>query len=187
MDYNIVKSLHIIFVVTWFAGLFYIFRLFVYHIEALSKPEPDRQILVNQYIIMEKRLWYIITWPSCILTVIFGSLLLYQMPIYLSEPWMHLKLFFIVCLLMYQWKGQQILNGLKSERFQTTSLKMRLWNEVGTLLLVAIVFVVVNKNSVSWVWGSLGLLGLGGLLTIAVKGYKQLRESKSEEKNNDPH
>jgi putative membrane protein len=179
MDYGVIKSLHIIFVVTWFAGLFYMFRLFVYHIEALSKPELEQSILIKQYGIMERRLWYIITWPSCILTLIFGSTLLYIKSGLLSQPWMHLKLFFIACLLLYQWKGQMIFKGLKSGSYQSTSLKMRMWNEVGTLLLVAIVFIVVNQNSISWIWGSLGLIGLGAILTLMVKAYKKIREGKS--------
>ena len=94
-----IKALHIIFVVTWFAGLFYIFRLFVYHAEAQEKKEElEREILIKQYKIMEWRLWYIITWPSAILTLIWGVWLLYFNPGYLSQPWMLLKLFFVFCL-----------------------------------------------------------------------------------------
>ena len=70
--FKYVLSLHIIFIVTWFAGLFYIVRLFIYHTEAEAKPEPEKSILQNQYKIMEKRLWYGITWPSLVLTLIFG-------------------------------------------------------------------------------------------------------------------
>jgi len=72
MNYSYIKALHIIFVVTWFAGLFYIVRLFIYFAEAQEKPEPERSILQNQFRIMQKRLWYGITWPSAILTLIFG-------------------------------------------------------------------------------------------------------------------
>lgn len=175
MDYNIVKSLHIIFVVTWFAGLFYMFRLFVYHAEAEQKDNPERDILLRQYRLMEYRLWYIITWPSCILTLFFGIGLLYLNPGYLSMPWMHLKLFFILCLLMYQWKGQKIYSRGLLNSIALSSFKLRMWNEVGTILLVAIVFVVVNKDSISWLWGALGLVGLGVLLTLAIKAYKRVR------------
>lgn len=178
--YTIIKALHIIFVVTWFSGLFYIYRLFVYHAEAALKPEPDKSILINQYTIMEKRLWYIITWPSCILTLIFGPWLLVIFPHYLAEPWMHVKLFFILCLLWYQLYGQKVLKKLHENPSAYTSMRMRMMNEVGTLLLVAIVFLVVRRDSVSWVWGSLGLIGIGVLLTLAVKLYKNQR-SKNEE------
>ena len=72
MDFLYLKALHIIFVVTWFAGLFYIVRLFIYQTEAAQKPEPAREILQTQYKLMSKRLWYIITWPSAILASIFA-------------------------------------------------------------------------------------------------------------------
>jgi putative membrane protein len=179
MDYNIVKSLHIIFVVTWFAGLFYMFRLFVYHAEANLKSELEKSVLIPQYQLMERRLWNIITWPSCILTLIFGPWLLVLNPGYLQMPWMHLKLFFIACLFLYQLKGHQIFKQCQANTLPAVSFKMRMWNEVGTLLLVAIVFVVVNKDSISWIWGSLGLVGLGVVLSIAVKLYKSFREKKN--------
>lgn len=173
---GIVKSLHIIFVVTWFAGLFYMFRLFVYHAEATLKDEPERSILINQYRIMEKRLWYIITWPSAVLTILFGTWLLVLIPVYLSMPWMHLKLFFIACLIAYQLFGQKVFKRIETNPDRYTGFRMRLWNEVGTLLLVAIVFIVVNRDSISWIWGSVGLLGLGGILTLFAKAYKRRRE-----------
>ena len=178
MDYNIVKSLHIIFVVTWFAGLFYMFRLFVYHAEAEIKDNPERDILLRQYRLMEYRLWYIITWPSSILTLIFGTTLLYLNPGYLSMPWMHLKLFFILCLMLYQWKGQLLYRRGLIDAIGLSSFKLRMWNEVGTILLVAIVFVVVNKDSISWLWGALGLVGLGVVLTLAIKAYKRVRSDE---------
>ena len=74
--YNYIKALHLIFVVTWFAGLFYIPRLFIYHIEAAAKPSPDKEILSNQLKLMTKRLWYIITWPSAVLCTVFAIWLL---------------------------------------------------------------------------------------------------------------
>jgi putative membrane protein len=181
MDYNIVKSLHIIFVVTWFAGLFYIYRLFVYHAEAETKDNPERDILLHQFRLMEYRLWYIITWPSCVLTLIFGVWLLVLNPGYLSMPWMHLKLFFILCLLLYQWKGQLIYNRGKLRSIGLSGFKLRMWNEVGTILLVAIVFVVVNKDSISWLWGALGLVGLGIVLTLAIKAYKRVRNDEMKD------
>ena len=72
MNYLVVKSLHIISVVTWFAGLFYMPRLFVYFAEAETKSEVEKTILQNQFKIMQKRLWYGITWPSSIVVLIFG-------------------------------------------------------------------------------------------------------------------
>ena len=98
--YNYIKALHLIFVVTWFAGLFYIPRLFIYHIEAAEKPSPDKEILSGQLKLMTKRLWYIITWPSAILSTIFAVWLLLLIPAWLEQPWMHIKLFFVVLLIV---------------------------------------------------------------------------------------
>ena len=80
MDPLVVKALHIIFIVTWFSGLFYMVRLMIYHSEAMKKEEPARTILIDQFKIMEGRLWYIIAVPSMILTLIFGTWLLILNP-----------------------------------------------------------------------------------------------------------
>ena len=101
MYYNYIKALHLIFVITWFAGLFYIPRLFIYHIEGLKKSKNEAAILTAQFKIMQKRLWYIITWPSAILSILFAIWLLVLMPEWLAQPWMHLKLFFVFLLIVY--------------------------------------------------------------------------------------
>ncbi|HVF96269.1 MAG TPA: CopD family protein, partial [Flavisolibacter sp.] len=72
--YAYLKALHIIFIVTWFAGMFYIVRLFIYNTEAAEKPEPEKSILQKQFSIMSKRLWFGITWPSAVMTLVFGPL-----------------------------------------------------------------------------------------------------------------
>lgn len=93
MLYFYIKALHIIFVITWFSGLFYIVRLFIYSAEANEKPEPDRGILLKELGIMQSRLWYIITWPSAILTLIFGT---WMGILYGSLPsWLLVKLVFV--------------------------------------------------------------------------------------------
>jgi putative membrane protein len=178
--YEVIKALHIVFIVTWFAGLFYMFRLFVYHVEAAAKGEPERSILLNQLSLMERRLWYIITWPSCVLTMILGPTLLVLYPEWLAQPWMHLKLFFIICLMIYQVYGHKVFKKLQTEPAAFKSFYLRLMNEVGTLLLVAIVFLVVMKDSVSWVWGSVGLVGIGFLLAFFAKKYKSWRERNNQ-------
>ena len=113
MDFLYVKALHIIFIVTWFAGLFYIVRLFIYHVEAEKKKEPVKSILQNQYKLMEKRLWYIITWPSAILASLFAFIMLYQNPIYLEMPWMHVKLSFVLALYFYHFSCHKIYTQLQ--------------------------------------------------------------------------
>jgi putative membrane protein len=180
MDIGILKSLHIIFVVTWFAGLFYIFRLFVYHAEAQSKDEPERSILTKQYKLMEKRLWYIITWPSAILTLFFGTLLLIEMPGYLSESFMQLKLTFVAILYIYQVYGEYVIRQLKNDVSPFKSMTFRLLNEVPTIILIAVVFLIVKRNTISWIWGTIGILGVGMALAIAAKMYKKYRLKKKE-------
>lgn len=176
MDYTVIKSLHVIFVVTWFAGLFYMFRLFVYHAEAARKIEPARSILIDQYRIMEKRLWYAITWPSCILTLIFGTWLLVLAPHWLKEPWMHIKLLFVLFLVIYQFYGQSVLKKINQNAMRYTSLQLRLLNEVPTVILIAVVFLVVMKSEIHWIWGTLSILAFAGILSFFVMQYKKRRE-----------
>jgi len=102
MDFFYLKALHIIFVVTWFAGLFYIVRLFIYHVEAEDENETAKAILQKQYKLMSKRLWYGITWPSAVLTAFFaGWLLVTNFAYYLTQSWMHVKLTFVLALYIY--------------------------------------------------------------------------------------
>src|ERR1700761_553520 len=101
--YHYILAIHIIFVVCWFAGLFYMVRLFIYHTEAQQKPEPDRTILSNQFEIMERKLWYIITVPSMVFVVAAGITMLVLVPGWLSQPWMQIKLAFVVGLLIYHY------------------------------------------------------------------------------------
>ena len=110
--YNYFKSLHLIFIVTWFAGLFYVPRLFMYQIEASQKPEPDRSILGDQLALMTKRLWKIITWPSMILASLFAFVMLHLNPGLLYAPWMQIKLAFVVLLYAYHFKSHLIFKQL---------------------------------------------------------------------------
>ena len=175
MDFGIVKALHIIFVVSWFAGLFYIVRLFIYHTESLHKPEEQGKILRNQFEIMERKLWYIITWPAMILTVVFGVWMLVLVPAYLAQPWMHLKLGFIAILLVYHLLCQRIFNQLKVGVYKWSSTGLRIWNEVATLLLVAIVFLVVLKSHLNWIWATIGFFAVAIGLMNDIKLYTRLR------------
>ena len=128
------KALHIIFVVTWFAGLFYIVRLFIYHTEAEKRPEMEKKILQAQYKIMEKRLWYGITWPSMILTIILGGWMLWEKPYLLSEGYFILKLCFVGALVLYHIQCHVIFKQLKNDNIKYSSFKLRMWNEVATVL-----------------------------------------------------
>lgn len=172
------KALHIIFVVTWFAGLFYIVRLFIYHTEANERPEPEKNILQRQYKLMENRLWYVITWPSMILTLVFGTWMIVEAYGWNLPPWLVLKLGFVAGLLLYHMKCHAIFNQLKNDVMKWSSMKLRLWNEVATLFLVSIIFIVVLKNTISFVWGIIGLLLFAAVLYLAINIYRKSRKNK---------
>ncbi|MFT6865266.1 MAG: putative membrane protein [Cyclobacteriaceae bacterium] len=174
MDYLYLKALHIVFIVTWFAGLFYIVRLFIYQTEALQKDEPERSILSNQLAIMAKRLWYGITWPSAILTLIFGSWLIINQPAWLKMPFMHVKLTFVFFLYLYHFSCQYIYKKLQSGIVKYSSNLLRIWNEVATVILVAVVFLIVVKNQISWIWGVIGIFLFAFLLMLAIRIYKKI-------------
>lgn len=174
--YNYIKSLHLIFVITWFAGLFYMPRLFIYHIEAMEKGSPAREILAEQLKLMARRLWYIITWPSAVLATIFALLLLYIIPSWLVQDWMMIKLFFVGLLFLYHFKTHSIFKAFQKDDIQYSSLFMRVWNEGATILLFAIVFLVILKSSFHWIFGLLSLLGLAVLLMLGIKLYQKVRK-----------
>lgn len=178
MDYSVVKALHIIFIVSWFAGLFYIVRLFIYHTEAQQKEEQERRILSKQFEIMESKLWWIITTPAMILTLIFGTWMLFIVPAWLEQGWMHIKLSFVGLLLVYHFVCQRILFQLKEGKFNWSSTALRIWNEVATLALVAIVFLVTMKNTLGWLNGTIGFFAVAIALMIAIKLYKKARQKK---------
>lgn len=176
MEYEYIKSLHLIFVITWFAGLFYIPRIFIYHIEAREKPQPDKDILSNQLKIMAKRLWYIITWPSAILATIFAVWLLILVPGWLEQGWLHVKLAFVALLFAYHIKNHFIFKQFQKDDIRWSSGGMRLWNEGATLILFAIVFLVILKSAINWIWGIIGLVGLGIVLMLGIRLYKNFRK-----------
>lgn len=175
MAYLYIKAIHIIFVVCWMAGLFYAVRLFIYHIEAQERPEAEQKILFPQYRLMESRLWNIITVPAMVLTLIAGLGMFYLNPGLLRMPWMHVKIAFVIFLLIYHFLCQRIIGQLKRSEFKWTSTQLRIWNEVATCLLVAIVFVVILKNALNWIYGLIGFFLFVAIIMIAVKIYKYFR------------
>lgn len=171
------KALHIIGVVVWFAGLFYLGRLFVYHHEAQSKPEPERSILIAQFTLMERRLWYAITWPGLCITVLFGSALLHFWGI---PGWLHAKLVLVLLLIGYHcWCGR-LRTQLAEGTCTWSSRQLRWFNEVPSLLLIAIVFAVVLKDAVSWPWLLLALAGIGGIIGITVRSVAARKQTNSD-------
>ena len=179
--YNYLKSLHLIFVITWFVGLFNIVRLFVYQIEASQKNSPEKEILEEQFKIMSYRLWYIITWPSAILASFFAFWMLFFTDLgqaWLKMPWMHVKLGFVFVLYLYHAKCQQIFTQLQNGQVKYSSNYMRIWNEGATIILFAVVFLVILKNAFNWIFGVIGIISFSILIMLGFKFYKRIREKK---------
>src|ERR1700722_78828 len=171
--YNYIKALHITFIVTWFSGLFYMVRLFVYNTEAAEKPEPAKSILQEQLRLMIRRLWLGITWPSAILTLIFGPWMWIMMG---SLPtWLAIKLCFVVGLYGYHISLHILYRQQMKGVFRFSSQQLRIWNEVATIFLVAIVMLAVVKQNMSWAWGLLGLVAFIIALMSAIRMYKLIR------------
>ena len=172
--YLYLKALHIIFIVTWFSGLFYIVRLFIYNAEANEKPEPEKSILKTQFTIMIKRLWLGITWPSAVITLVLGPLLIYINPAIL-DTWLWIKIGFVIGLYFYHFSLNVLYRQQNKNLFKYNSQQLRLWNEVATIFLISIIFLVVVKQAMSLVWGLLGLVLFILILLSAIKIYKLIR------------
>lgn len=170
------KAVHIVFIVTWFAGLFYMPRLFVYIVEAYNKSEPEQSIILKQLTMMASRLWYGITWPSAIITLGMGTALLINQPEWLQQGFMHVKLSLVFLLYGYHGSLQYLMNQTKKGKLKFSSQQLRLWNEVATLFLISIVFIIVLKDSLSMIWGLIGLLIITFLIMAGIKLYKNLRK-----------
>lgn len=180
MDFLYIKALHIVFVVSWFAALFYIVRLFIYTAEAQQREEPAKQVLTQQLLLMQRKLFYIIGWPAMCGTYLFGTWMLFMnLGYYLAQPWMWLKLIAVLLLTLYHIECQRVLGQQKNAVFKWSSFKLRLFNELATVFLVAIVFLVVVKSTSGLLWGILGLLAFAGILMLAVKLYKRSRDSEN--------
>jgi protoporphyrinogen IX oxidase len=182
--YNYIKALHIIFIVTWFAGMFYMPRLFIYSTEAGDLTEPAKTILRNQFAIMKRRLWYGITWPSAILTIILGTWVMllgnwHQQLFEKAGEWLLVKLIFVALLYAYFGSLHHIFRQQHKGSYKYSSNQLRIWNEVATVLLFAIVMLVVVKQSISLAYGLGALFTLIIVLMVAIRLYKRSREKST--------
>jgi len=127
---------------------------------------------------MSSRLWFIITWPSAIITLAMGTSLLVNQPEFLTMGFMHIKLTLVFLLYLYHISLHVIYNQLQKSVVKYTSQQMRVWNEVGTLFLISIVFLIVLRSAMSMVWGIIGLLIIGIIMMIGIKVYKKFRKDE---------
>lgn len=180
MAYSWFKAFHIIGVVVWFAGLFYLVRLFIYHVEANEEPEPARTILQQQYQIMEKRLYSIITTPGMLVTVAMAIGMLVLEPELLKQGWLHVKLAFVALLLGYHHYCARLMKKLSNHECGWTGQQLRALNEAPTVMLVAIVLLAVFKNNLptditAWV-----ILALVIAMAATIQLYAKKRRRDKE-------
>ncbi len=185
MAYFWFKAFHLVGIVVWFAGLFYLVRLFIYHVEANEQPEPARTILKNQYQIMEKRLYNIITTPGMVVTVAMAIGLLTTEPEVLKQGWLHIKLLFVVGLIVYHFYCRRLLKQLAVEQCAWGSQQLRALNEAPTVFLVVIVLLAVFKNNLPTditTWGVSGMIiAMAATIHLYAKKRKQDKEKLMEQ------
>lgn len=180
MAYSWFKAFHIVGIVVWFAGLFYLVRLFIYHVEANQEPEPARTILKNQYQIMEKRLYNIITTPGMLVTVAMAIGLLSTEPDVLKEGWLHVKLGFVVLLLGYHHYCKRLMKQLAQETCKWNSQQLRALNEAPTVMLVVIVLLAVFKNNLPTDITAWGIVGMIIAMAATIQLYARKRRKDKE-------
>ena len=174
MTYLIIKALHIIFMVSYFAGLFYLVRIFVYYKDTDEFESPKKEILREQYVFMARRLWNIITVPAGVIMLISGLIMIYLNFGLMKTPWFHLKLTFLLGLAAYHywcWKKVIQIKNLQGNVLPIENIKLRQANEIATFILFLVVFTVILKSMVIAFWWQLivGFIVLVGLIMMTVK------------------
>ena len=180
MAYYWFKAFHLIGIVVWFAGLFYLVRLFVYHAEASQQPEPAQTILKDQYQLMEKRLYSIITTPGMLLTVAMAAGLIYTEPEVLKSGWLHIKLALVVVLIGYHHFCGRIMKKLAKGECKWSGQQFRALNEAPTVLLVAIVLLAVFKNSLPLDLTTWLIVALVVAMAASIQLYARKRRQDKE-------
>lgn len=178
--YLLAKAIHVIGFVAWFAGLFYLVRMFVYHVEAQGKEQPDRDILTRQFNLMERRVYQIICNPAMMITWTAGLVMLFLNGLdwLAANAWMHIKLTLLVGLTAYHLWTKRIIRQMEGGQFRFSSWQFRLLNEVPTLFLVTIALLAVYRNTLNFLYAFLGLVGFMALLYVGAKAYKRSRLGK---------
>ena len=173
------KAMHIVGSVAWFAGLFYLVRIFVYHVEASAKPPAEKEVLVPQFNQMAWRVYKLICNPALMITFSFGTAMLFANPAYLKGGWLHVKLTLLLLLLGYHIYCKSLIRKLEQNKPTMTSFQFRLFNEVPTLFLVAIVVLAVFRDTLNPMYVLGGIVLLGILLYLAARAYKRKREANA--------
>lgn len=184
MLYIILKAVHIIFMVSYFAGIFYLVRLFVYYKDTDEFADTKQHILREQYVFMARRLWNIITVPAGAIMLLSGLSLIFLNDGLLKTPWFQLKLLFLIGLAGYHywcWKKVLEIKRLHGHTLQIPNLKLRQANEIATFILFLVVFTVILKSMVITFWWQLilGFLLLVAAISVTVKAVNKQKKTNS--------
>ncbi len=174
------KSLHIIGVVVWFAGLFYLVRLFIYHVEAMELDPDLSKAFQEQYTLMEKRLANIITTPGMVIAVSMAIGLLTLQPSWLTQRWMQIKLIVVFALLIYHFYCYRIMSQLENNTCVWNGRQLRALNELPTLFLVLVVLLVVFKNQFPTSAATWLLFGLVIFMAASIQFYAKWRRERAK-------
>ena len=174
------KTLHIVGVVVWFAGLFYLVRLFIYHVEAEELAPELRTPFQIQYGLMERRLANIITTPGMVVAVSMAVGLLVVQPSWLHQGWMHAKLAFVAALLVYHAFCYRLMGQLQRGDCRWSGRQLRALNELPTLLLVIVVMLVVFKTQFPTGAATWFVVALVVFMAASIQFYARWRRLKAE-------
>jgi putative membrane protein len=180
MNYLWFKAFHIVGVVCWFAGLFYLPRLFVYHAEANEQPEPARTILQQQYQLMEKRLYTIITTPAMVLTLVMAIAMLITAPDLLKDTWLHVKLALVGCLVVYHHYCGRLIRQMAAGEFRFNGQQFRWFNEVPTVFFVLTVLLAVFKNNLPTSATAWGIVAMIVAMAATIQLYAKKRRQQAQ-------
>lgn len=175
MTFLYVKAAHVIFVITWFAAIFYLGRLLVYTEESRHRKDDPKKLINSQLLLMTRRLLFAIGWPSVVLTWILGLTLVYYYP--MLPSWLIIKIVLVFVLTLYFLSLHYIHLEQAKGKYTWTSFQLRMWNEVPTVFLVAIVTLVIVKSGLSPIWSILGLIGFSAILLLSIRIYKYFRRN----------
>lgn len=181
MLYTILKAVHIIFMVSYFAGIFYLVRLFVYYKDTDEFDEIKKQVLREQYLFMARRLWNIITVPAGVIMLTTGVVMIFLNLGLMKTPWFHLKLTFLVGLAAYHywcWKKILQIKELNGNILPIPNLKLRQANEIATFILFLVVFTVILKSAIIAYWWQL-IVGFVVLVLAIMMTVKLVNKKKN--------
>ncbi|BAY83044.1 hypothetical protein NIES267_25300 [Calothrix parasitica NIES-267] len=184
MAYLWFKSFHVIGVVAWFAGLFYLPRLFIYHIEAEERQEPIKSALKEEYSRIEKLLYKLIMMPAMIFTIVMAICIIATEPEVLKQTWLHVKLFFVVLLIGFHFYCGRLIRQLETDTCSINSLQMRRINEIPTVLLGLVVLLAIFKNTLPTSLTAWGTAILISIFAIIIQLYARKRRLQKQEELN---